>query len=378
MGGLLCCRRSHEWENRDLVKATRLGLESWINGLVKEGADVNACDDYGFTPLITALTNRKNDFAIAIIKAGADVNITIKFGPYEGYTPLMIAILYDSNECVTELIKLGADVNVTCKTGQPIGFTTVMIAIEHGSVESLKTSINAGADVNVICKIGDRRGYTAVMTAAELGFVDGLKALINAGADVNIINKYGTREVAYADRKIKVNGFTALILVATEPDMYSALFANVIEYLLRIECARLLLKSGALVNLLIGCGRDALRSHLEYSIFLRRHLDREFLALLLAAGEILDYSHAERTGVLLTILSFENTNKFVLAELCRTKIRKHLLQIDKHTNLIVRIPQLGLPTSLTEYLLYDISLDERTIHKPSPYHVHHTVPFPVT
>ena len=64
------------------------------------------------------------------------------------------------------------------------------------------------------------------------------------------------------------------------------------------------------------------------------------------------------------ILPFENTNNFVLAELCRTKIRKHLLQLDKHTNLIVRIPQLGLPTSLTEYLLHDIAIDERTINKP--------------
>ena len=63
-------------------------------------------------------------------------------------------------------------------------------------------------------------------------------------------------------------------------------------------------------------------------------------------------------------LPFENTNNFVLAELCRTKIRKYLLDLDQHTNLIFRIPQLGLPTSLTEYLLYDISLDGRIIDIP--------------
>ena len=47
-----------------------------------------------------------------------------------------------------------------------------------------------------------------------------------------------------------------------------------------------------------------------------------------------------------------------LSHLCREVIRKHLLKLDLHTNLFVRAPQLGLPKSLTSYILYDQSLED--------------------
>ena len=37
---------------------------------------------------------------------------------------------------------------------------------------------------------------------------------------------------------------------------------------------------------------------------------------------------------------------------------KHLIKIDPHGNLFGRVPRLGLPTSLTSYLLYDATLDD--------------------
>ena len=49
--------------------------------------------------------------------------------------------------------------------------------------------------------------------------------------------------------------------------------------------------------------------------------------------------------------------KFNLKHLCREAIRKHLLKLDPHTHLFDRVPRLGLPSLLTEYLLYDMSLD---------------------
>ena len=43
--------------------------------------------------------------------------------------------------------------------------------------------------------------------------------------------------------------------------------------------------------------------------------------------------------------------------MCGEAIRKHLLDLDPHRHLFSRVPRLGLPRSLTEYLLYDMSLD---------------------
>lgn len=47
-----------------------------------------------------------------------------------------------------------------------------------------------------------------------------------------------------------------------------------------------------------------------------------------------------------------------LKHLCRDAIRKHLIELDPHQHLFGRIPQLGLPSLLTRYLLYNVSLDE--------------------
>ena len=46
-----------------------------------------------------------------------------------------------------------------------------------------------------------------------------------------------------------------------------------------------------------------------------------------------------------------------LMNICREAIRKHLLQMSD-VNLFSRIPKLGLPTMLSQYLLYDVFLDD--------------------
>ena len=47
-----------------------------------------------------------------------------------------------------------------------------------------------------------------------------------------------------------------------------------------------------------------------------------------------------------------------MKELCREAVRKHLININPTQNLFERIPQLKLPGIVTEYLLYNVSLDE--------------------
>ena len=39
-------------------------------------------------------------------------------------------------------------------------------------------------------------------------------------------------------------------------------------------------------------------------------------------------------------------------------IRKHLPHLDPRTHLFGRVPRIGLPSLLTDYLLYDMSLDD--------------------
>ena len=50
--------------------------------------------------------------------------------------------------------------------------------------------------------------------------------------------------------------------------------------------------------------------------------------------------------------------EMTLLDLCREAIRKHLLQMSPHEHLFGRVPKLGLPSIITDYLLYYQTLDE--------------------
>lgn len=82
-----------------------------IRNLLGEGLD--ALDTYGHTPLLLASMNRYTELAIALIEAGAELDVQDDFGR----TALSYAISYGEGEPNTELaealIRAGADVNVT-------------------------------------------------------------------------------------------------------------------------------------------------------------------------------------------------------------------------------------------------------------------------
>ena len=98
-----------------------------------------------------------------------------------------------------------------------------------------------------------------------------------------------------------------------------------------------------------------------------KNVGMEMNMLLFAPGEIIENWWLEYVGDDQYIIGIEihvpnyllNTElKFCLKHLCREAIRKHLLHLDPHTHLFGRVPRLGLPSLLTEYLLYNQTLDD--------------------
>jgi ankyrin repeat protein len=74
--------------------------------LLGEGCDVNACDDWGLTPLIWAATTDNNlEVTELLLKAGADVNHRTK----DGQTALFWAKDQGCEDAVELLLKYGAD-----------------------------------------------------------------------------------------------------------------------------------------------------------------------------------------------------------------------------------------------------------------------------
>jgi uncharacterized membrane protein len=119
-------------------------ITTWI----ENGANVNARDKHGRTPLMIAAVGTQNPEVITIlVKNGADVNARDE----AGLTPLMFAARNNSNlEVITALIKNGADMNARDEGISPLvksGMTPLMMAAAiNQNPEVISFLIKNGAD----------------------------------------------------------------------------------------------------------------------------------------------------------------------------------------------------------------------------------------
>ena len=121
-----------------------------------------------------------------------------------------------------------------------------------------------------------------------------------------------------------------------------------------------LLKPGAHVNKTNNHHQNALQCYLAGSPF----VDMEIAKLLLAARETIEPRTivegfgmsrcSSRTADVLEYLK-QDEQKLNLMHVCRETIRNCLLQISAIN--FCRVPNLGLPKSLNNYLLYDVSIE---------------------
>ena len=111
-------------EEKDL-KAAEAEARKTVNLLLAKGADVNAADSRGQTPLMQCLSDDRIEMARILIQKQADVNAADK----RGRAALMQACASDEPDCVDLLLTHSANVNKRDNEG----FTALMLAIDDGS-----------------------------------------------------------------------------------------------------------------------------------------------------------------------------------------------------------------------------------------------------
>ena len=290
--------------------------------LIKAGADVNVYKrDWGKTLLIYSADRGKVEIVEALIQGGADVNARDD----ENCTALLRAAYIVNTECVDLLLNAGADVNATNDDGETALIKVVSQSPYTGhhdlDIECFNKILQAGTDVNV----ADNAGWTALSNAANWGQYKYVKLLIQAGADV--------KESTSALR-------AAATISAYSNEKYKTL--------------KVLLAEGARVNIMNEDHPNALVQHLLHSSPPNKRVSK----LLYAAGEIIDGTTVPRDKIEKYLPQYER--ELNLRYLCREAIRKQLLNVDPNLNLFIRVPLLGLVSSLEEYMLYNISLDVET------------------
>jgi ankyrin repeat protein len=209
-----------------------------VKRLLDEGADPNAANRFGVTPMHEAATVGNHEMLEAMLEAGGDANA--KFG--EGETVLMTAARAGDAASVKAVLAHGGKPDVTESWH---GQTALMWAAIENHAEVVQLLIDAGAEVDRastrhdwvkisysegnVPKTRDLGGLTALHFAAREGSLESVEKLLAAGADATatepmylltplqlaIVNGHYTLAKWLIDRGVNVDDGSLYVAVDT-------------------------------------------------------------------------------------------------------------------------------------------------------------------
>jgi len=162
-------------EGGTLADHIQAGNRKAALALIAAGADVNAAQPDGTTPLQWAVYRVDRELVAALLKKGARPTAINKYGA----SALAEAVRVANVEMVGMLLEVGADANVANADGQ----TAVMLAARTGNVAVAKLLVEHGADIN---RREQYRNQSAVMWAAAEGHAGMVAFLVSKKADLAI------------------------------------------------------------------------------------------------------------------------------------------------------------------------------------------------
>jgi ankyrin repeat protein len=184
-----------------LMIAAGTGTLDAMQILLTAGADVNAGDPSGVTPLMYGA----RDIAKVrlLIEKGARVNDKSR----QGQNALLIAASTSGSiETVRLLVSKGADAKVVGAGGR----TGLIAAAGANDLEMVRFFVDQGVNVNAVNQV-DLSGHTALMAAAAQNNTAAVKLLLEKGADVNLA---ATGAAGVKNGTLAYTGRTALMMAA--------------------------------------------------------------------------------------------------------------------------------------------------------------------
>ena len=345
------------------------GNDQCAEMLVNAGADVNTVDlGDRDTVLMCAAQHSSTRLVELILKAGADVNAVNKWNA----TALYKAVASGKGQTARFLIQAGADVNLTSDSGVAITALQGMDDEEH--LKTLCALLEAGANVNAI----HANGTTALIGAVSSGNVKSANFLLEKGVDINSQDRFGNTAFCIAVMSQYTDCIELFIKKGVDVNRFPA--KDETPLIIASQCSgssslKLLLEAGADVNEENSWGNSALNTSILFQ-YSDEQMATEKICLLFRAGahinkkpnsgqyaQYIDPSWKTLIRILFAAgenLPFDSVadEGVCLKDMCRRRIRQILFDKNPPENLFIRIPRLGLPSLVTEYLLFNVTLDD--------------------
>lgn len=173
-----------------LMNATQYGGNAdTVKLLIEKGADINAKDNDGWTPLHHAVGAGNVEVVQLLIEKGADVNAKGK----EGGTALMSAAKHGNVEIIKLLLEKGADMEAKVD----VSGTALAFAAWAGQTNAVGFLLDKGAYINATNVFGE----TALMVAVNENKIDVVKLLLAKGAKINVEDGMGENALSEAREK---------------------------------------------------------------------------------------------------------------------------------------------------------------------------------
>jgi protein-disulfide isomerase len=202
-GGLACAQPAST--PADIYTVIRSGDLQAVRQLLAAGAQVDARDNWGRTPLIVALQQGKTAIVELLIERGASISMTDAWGR----TPLLVATQLRNTAAIRLLLSRRADVNVANKND----ITPLIAAAQTGNVEAANLLLGAGAALDRT----DNLGWTALMWAASRNDAMLIRMLVERGAQVGITGLDRSTALGLA-RQRGADPAVLALLVGNAPD----------------------------------------------------------------------------------------------------------------------------------------------------------------
>src|SRR5437660_4450193 len=212
--------------DNSLVGQIQAGHRDAALKMIAAGADVNAAQGDGTTPLHWAVYKIDADIVRALLERGAKPDVINNYGS----SPLAEAVKVANARLVGMLLDAGSNVEVPNQEGQ----TALMLAARAGSVDVAELLVRHGANVNAR---ETWRGQTALMWAAAARSGEVTRFLIDHKADVNarsVVNDWESQVTGEPRNQYRPTGGLTPLLYAARSGC--------------TDCVQALLDAGADVN----------------------------------------------------------------------------------------------------------------------------------